>query len=410
MRIALLWLTVTAAAVAAPHPGDPGTPEHAKAADLVKKLGHPRFPVREAAARDLLDMGGAAAAALREGLRSGDEEVRSRSAALLPKAIALDWQRKADAFLADAEGKRKHDLPLLAEYEKLVGKPDAGLRKLFAGMIRTNGPLFAEAAADAKAIPKAVAARSRLLMDTHRLTDKQVKMDPAEVAAVLFVQTLAPPARQTPTWGTAVPALLLSNPGVADAVADKDTGPAFRKLLVKWAEKLPSGDTVARRSFSLAARKYPIPEAVPELVKYAKDKQADVLSVRALAVEALGKAGGLEATAALETLLTDTTDVLNFGGGGGMESYLLGDTALAALITMSKKKLSDYGLQSEVGIGFDFGDGGEGLSLSLHGFTSADARKKAVQKWKAENPTGKVEAPKAKSETPKSKETTPKKP
>jgi hypothetical protein len=383
MRTLVFLAISSAAVVAAPSPGDPGTPEHAKATDLVKQLGHPRYAIREAAAKQLLEMGGAAAAALREGQKSTDEEVRARSATLLPQAIALDWQRKADAYLADTKGTGKHDLPLLADFEKLVGKPDAEQKKLFAAMVRTNGPLLEEAAADQKAIPKALSARSRLLIETHKVGDKQVKIDPAEVAALLFVQTVSKGARDRGRGSSATaPALLLGNPGVGDAVADKDAGPAFRKLLVRWAESLPTQDTTSRRSFCLAARKYSLPEAVPELAKYAKDKQSDVLSVRALAVEGLGKAGGTEATAALESLISDTTDVLNFGGG--MESYYLGDSALAALLTMQKKKLSDYGMNHQIGIGFDFGDGGEGVSLSLHGFTSNDARKKAIQRWKDE--------------------------
>ena len=190
---------------------------------------------------------------------------------------------------------------------------------------------------------------------------------------------------------TTAPALLLSNPGVGDVVADKDAGPAFRKLLVRWAETLPPLDVISRRSFCLAARKYSLPEAVPELVKCAKDTKADVLSVRALAVEALGKAGGTEAAAALESLLSDTSDLLNFGGG--MESYYLGDIALAALVTMNKKQPSEYGLLNQVGIGFDFGDGGEGVSMTLHGFTSKDVRKKAIV-VEGREPEGEGEGPK----------------
>lgn len=378
MRTLLVALAAAALAAA----GDPGTPEYAKAAGLVKQLGHARFPVREAAAKALVEMGGPAAAALREGRTSADEEVRGRSANLLPKAIALDWQRRADAYLADPDGKPARDLPLLPAYAKLVGKPDAGLRKLFAGMLRTNGPLLAAAAADATAVPKAVAARTRVLLDTYHVGHTHVKADPAEVAALLFVQSVAAPSRNPGGVAPASPAVLLGNPGVGEAIADPDLGPAFRKLVTRWAETLPADDTVGRRSFCLAARKYALPEAVPELAKYAKDAKADALSVRVLAVEALGKAGGPDATAALESLLGDTTDVVNFGGGG--DTYVLGDSALAALITLNKKKLAEYGLRNQIGIGFDYGDGGEPVNLMLYGFSGREERTKNVRKWRAE--------------------------
>src|SRR5689334_7937144 len=122
-------LLLPVASLAAPKPGDEGTPEYKTAADLVRQLGDPKFATREAAAKKLVEMGTAAVPALRGGTTSADQEVRTRSTALLPQAQAAGWKRRADAFLADPAG--THDLPLLAEWEKPTGKPDAGSRKLF---------------------------------------------------------------------------------------------------------------------------------------------------------------------------------------------------------------------------------------------------------------------------------------
>ena len=99
------------------------------------------------------------------------------------------------------------------------------------------------------------------------------------------------------------------------------------------------------------------------------------------------KAGGAEATAALESIVTDSTDIINFNNGGG-ESYLIGDSALAALVTIHKQNRKDYGFGNEMNIGFAFGNGNrqeEIVMLSLNGFTTPEARKKAVEKWKAES-------------------------
>ena len=46
MRSAIVLLLTAAVAVADPKPAPEGTPEHEKATDLVKQLGHPRFAVR----------------------------------------------------------------------------------------------------------------------------------------------------------------------------------------------------------------------------------------------------------------------------------------------------------------------------------------------------------------------------
>jgi hypothetical protein len=410
MRAFCILCIWTTAVVAAPSPGDVGTPEYAKATDLVKQLGHARYPVREAAARQLLEMGGAAAAALREGQKATDEEVRARCATLLPQAIALDWQRKADAFLADTEGKKQHALPLLAQFTKLVGKPDTELRKLYAAMLRTNGPLLEAATGDPAAAQKAVRDRIQLLLETHQVGTKAIKIDPAELAAVLFVQALdkGNPAGAS-RWETSA-GRLLGNPGVAEAIADKTGGPAFRTLLARWADALPASDHMSQQFFCMAARKYSIPEATPALIRVAKNTQASTMMVRAPAIEALGKAGGADAVAALESILTDKSQVINFGGNRN-ETYLLGDAALAALVAIQKKNRKDYGFGNEMNIGFGFGRGPEDIvMLTLHGFPSDEARKKAVQKWQDENPKGKTVSPKAKEPGPKGKDADPKKP
>src|SRR5262245_41859011 len=115
----LLALVITAnLAAAGTKPGDEGTAENTKAAELVKELGSPRFAMRESAAKELIGMGGAAVQALRAGTKSSDEEVRNRATALLPKAVAAEWDRRASAFLADRDGQQKHELPLRAEFEK----------------------------------------------------------------------------------------------------------------------------------------------------------------------------------------------------------------------------------------------------------------------------------------------------
>src|SRR4051794_36997510 len=104
MRAMLLLFGLTTVAWAAPKPGDEGTPEFDKATALVKQLGDKRFAAREAAAKQILEMGGAAVPALLIGAKADDEEIRARSTALLPQAKAAEWRRRADAYLADKEG------------------------------------------------------------------------------------------------------------------------------------------------------------------------------------------------------------------------------------------------------------------------------------------------------------------
>ncbi|HKB06401.1 MAG TPA: hypothetical protein VKD90_29670 [Gemmataceae bacterium] len=379
MRAATLLLLSTAVAAADPKPGDEGTPAHQKAADLVKQLGHPRYATRESAAKQLLEMGPAAVPALIAGTKAEDEEVRNRSIALLPQAKTAEWKRRAAAYLADTEGKEKHDLPLLADWEKLVGKPDAGSRKLFADMVRTNGEFLEKVAADRPGAQAAITARVRALHAQVKGPKGQIKTEIGELAAVFFADAVAPPKQMN--W-SARPFVsqLLANPTFPEAVDAADTSPVIRKLLVKWIDDRPRQDYSAFQQFASLAQKKPFPEAGGPLAKMAKDKQADALSVRLVAIQALGKVGGPDAAAALAEVVPDATQAL----GGGTDDYRLGDSALAASLTMHGKRLADFGLSNSVRIGFGTGDDNEIIMLQLYGFRSQDARAKAVEKWKKE--------------------------
>jgi hypothetical protein len=378
MRAFSLLLLTAAIAIADPKPGDVGTPEHKQAGELVKQLGHPKYTIRESAAKQLLKMGPTAVVALIEGTKASDEEVRNRSAALLPQAKAAEWKRRSAAYLADAEGKQKHDLPLLAEWEKLVGKPDVGSRKIFAQMISADGEFLQAVASDKKKAAKVCNDRCKNVLAELRTAKGQIKGDLGDVAALLFLDTFAP--SQYDWSNQAYPCHLLTNPIVIETLDAADTGPALRRLLMKWAEARPAHDSYSFQRFASLVQKKPFPEAAGYLAKTATDKNADVLSTRLLAVQALGKVGGKEAAATLAGLVEDATPLFN----GSTEDYRLGDSALAASITMHGKKLADFSLTHNGGIGFSNGDGDEIVSLELHGFANADARAKAIKKWKEE--------------------------
>ena len=386
MRTTIFLLIAPLAAAAAPRPGEEGTPEYEKATALVKQLGHPRFAVREAAGKQLVEMGAAAVAALQAGAKADDEEVRARCVALLPQAKAADWKRRAVAYLADTAGKQKHDLPLLAEWETVTGKPDAGSRKLYAEMLRTSGELLDAVAANPKAARTRLTEQTGHLLNRVRSVKGQVEAEAGELAALFFVEAWsaepAPEGAGRRVRGApSTPAQLLSNPTWRKALDDAETGPVLRKLLARWAGSRAPRDYQAHQQFAMLVTKKPFPEAVPVLAAAAKSKETDVLSVRAVAIHALGKVGGPEAAAALTDLLGETTEVFQGGPSG---EYRLGDMALAGLIQMHGKKPADFGLNMNLNIGFASEPGEEAVMLSLAGFRNPEARTKAVQKWKDE--------------------------
>jgi hypothetical protein len=375
--VALALLT-TREAIAGPNPGDPGTPEFQKAAALVRQLGHQRFADREAAAKELVEMGGLAIPALRAGASADDEEVRSRSTALLPRAKAAGWKRRADAFLAEPDA--KHDLPLLADWDKLIGKPDAATRKLFAEIVRTNGDFLEEVAADRGKAAAVVATRSEHILNTMRDPKGQLKADAGDLVAVLFVDALAP-ARLS--LSETAPAFLLPNPSWADAMGSAESGPAVRKLLVRWASAQPAYSPVAKVQFADLARRKPFPEAIPILAQLAVDKANRSVVLRLLAIEALGEAGGKEAAAALAALVPDQTVAMRVGPRGDQDGPRYGDLALAASLILHGKKVTDYGLTATGHLFFP-PVGKTNIPVTVYSFPSDEARVRAVRQWEAE--------------------------
>jgi hypothetical protein len=379
VRATLLLLLVPAVGLAAPKPGDDGTPEYRAAADLVRQLGDPKFAAREAAARKLVDMGAAAVPALRAGTTSADEEVRTRSVALLPQAQAVGWKRRADAFLADPTG--KHDLPLMAEWEKLTGKPDAGSRALYADMVKGGGQLMELAATDRKAAA-ALAAQSKKLLDSMRVRGKVVEVPAGDIAAVLFVQAVlkdSPDA--TGSADRREPLYLLSNPSVAAALGAKDTGQAYRRLVLAWVDSRPATETMSALYFTLLTHRRPFPEADPVLIRLATGHKS--AQIRWVAMEALGKSRTKEATDKLTELLSDTSMMYDDLGGKDSPQQVR-DCALAALVYGGGKNPADFGLTSYVVTNFWFGGEGDEVTLHMYAFKSAADRDVGFKKWRAE--------------------------
>jgi hypothetical protein len=378
----LVTCLVPALVVSAPKPGDDGTPEYRVATDLVQDLGNSRFNVREAAAKKLLDMGAAAIPALAAGSKSADEEVRNRSTALLGQARANEWKRRADAFLADQTGKQTHDLPLLAEWEKLNGKLDAGSRKLFAGIVRADGQLLDLASRDHTAGVKALTVASSELLDPVRSKGKQLDAPAERIAALLFAEAvlkrekdaIADNSRNRPLY-------LLANPSVAKALDDKEFGPAYRRLVVAWAESRPRDEFMSGLFFALLTHRHPFAEANAHLIRLATERKNEQL--RWVAMEALGRSDRKEALAKLTELLSDKS-ALYEDLGGKDAGHHVGDCALAALVHGRAKTEEDYGLTRYMTANFWAGGEADTVTLHLCGFESAAARERGVKKWLTE--------------------------
>jgi hypothetical protein len=248
-------------------------------------------------------------------------------------------------------------------------------------MIRTSGEFLDEAATTKGT--SVLSKQASLVRERLRTGMGQLKAQPGELAALFFVDIQGTTPRLFAGGGHGTRTNigpLLANPVWSEALDAPDIGPVLRKLLVRWVEAKVARADNAGQQFAALVRTKPFPEAAAPLIRFATDKKADVLSVRVLAIEALGKVGGTEAKKTLTGLISDTTNVF----GAGEDEHRLGDAALAALVQMSGKRLADFGLDSNTGIGFANSEEDESIHLSLYGFRTSDARTKAIQKWKDE--------------------------
>ena len=378
----LLVILLPAPLLAGPKPGDEGTPEYQAASDLVRRLGDAKFATREEAARKSVDMGTAAVPALTAGTKSADEEVRTRSTALLPKAVAVGWKRRAEAFLADPGARR--DLPLLAEWEKLTGTPDAGSRKLYAQVLAAQGSLLDPAAADKKLGAAALAARAMELPTVAQVQAKsRSRSRPGTWPAVLFrpglLEGTDPARRERRPDGSAVPT---RQPGDPRGPRRHGGGPGDPPAGGRVVRSRPADDIWAGQYFALLAYRRPFPEAAPILVRLATKR--NMVQIRVVAMEALGKAGSAAAVRALKELLDDASAM-----HGDLTDKDVGHQVqlrLAALVHGSGKDPKAYKLKELASASLFFGGTADTdtITVRILGFASKADREAGIKKWRDE--------------------------
>jgi HEAT repeats len=378
LAVAILAFVPRPAPAADPKPGDEGTPEYQKASELIRDLGHARFAVREAAGRRLLEMGGAAVPALHAGTGSKDAEVRARCMALIPQARVVEWTRRGDAYRADTDGKHKHDLPLLADWERLTGPPDAGSRALFADVLRAEGDFLEVVAADRRRACARCAARCQAVLERVQGPKGQFPADAGELVAMLFVDAMDPVWLGLPS--PPMPAELLRNPALADALSAPATGPAIGRLLAKWVGAHPEIDPRPRAEFADLARRKPFREAAPALIELANDANTRYPVIRRLAIEALGAVGGRDAATALAELVPEGNDYYT---RAWERNRTVGDQALAASLILHGKKPEDFGLRA-VSSSMSRPWGNEYIPVTTYEFPTAEARDEALRRWQDE--------------------------
>ena len=371
-----LLLAAGAAPAAAPAPLSQADQE--KARQLVRQLGDRSYEARTLASRQLFKMGLSVKDVLLEGSKDADPEVRRRCRELLPAVLEADRLARIDAFVADKEGKKDHDLPGWRRFRQVAGA-DAEARKLFVEMQKGESCTFL---IDVDKSPghagELCYARCQHMQEklygrfrTGIATTDHTPVTLAEMAAVMLVAS--DPKVQMPNFSSYMVGNFLYQQVARNALSGNKPTP-FRKLVLAWIERQLGDDNGLQYALNMAVN-LELKECLDIAVKAAKEKKVKGQGLGAV-LTTLGKMGGKEHMPLLEAQLSDTTVIGNFGINRGSGTTEVRDAALAMLVHMTKQSHKDYG--------FLFADANAGLMFNavFLGFSNNAQRDKAHRKWK----------------------------
>jgi hypothetical protein len=363
----LLWLTFT------PLAADPTSDPVA----LVKQLGSADFAEREAAQKELRELGTKAELALKVGLKSEDPEVRGRAAQLLVTIRNDALNRLVKTF--DPAGTAEPDHPIWKRYKAIAGN-DEPARRLFAEIIRdpcrlrlldiaeTNpdkvGALYEQHVKQIGAnIQKGLeyqqqrfgrgnARGARFAPDVFGGDDPTPT--PADVAVAYHLGTFPITAKAfpDPQWeqwavscggeeGMAVFGNAFQQ-GLDFPYRRTPTAPAFARLFAGWPAVRRNPGSIA---YGLAfARIGEVAEALPTARTIAADGKEPV-RVRVETIPILGVFGEAKDESLVATLLDDKTVIgqCKYGPAQKEAQVQARDIALATLLVMRGKDPGDFG-------------------------------------------------------------------
>jgi hypothetical protein len=372
-----------------------GKDDLARATKLVGQLGDPLFASREKAQRELMDMGRKALAPLATGAaESADPEVRLRCRKLIPAARADDFQARVDTFLADTEGKYKHDLPGLDLFFTTAGRNDTA-RKLYLDILKSeeNRRVLADVEGDKGVLATVVANRAFELYNRQYqrqhlavgfngqvITTTGVttgnKPTTLDVLTLLIVDTKSAPdktQRRSITYSPAYTMQIVQD-FRTEAMGNTPTAEVIRTVVGHWLDtKTEAQDLYYGMNF--LANSNQKEQAIRAATKLLDLKGAAPSSYRGMAISTLARLGGADTVGLLLPYLKDESVCIRFqpAPNVGILDVQTRDVALAAVVHATGQKLADYGFQTRGAT--------PTISYSSQWFDTDEARTQGLKKW-----------------------------
>jgi hypothetical protein len=306
----------------------------AHAQQLVAQLGSSSYGLREAATNELARLGWQARPALEEGLKDPHPEIRLRVRRILSLIREDDFQRAVAALLADDDGAEDHPLPLWPAFRTTIGK-DRTARELFVEMLRAEGGLMAEAAAEPRRAAAGLAQRCEQLQIESAAQDREIAS--GSLAAVLFIAS-----DERVPLANGIDSLLYrfcSHSGVTKALEPADDPAPMRKLLGAWVASARGGYYSLR-----IAMEHDMPEGLTAAGKLLDSKSEAYY--RQYAILTFAKLGTPIDIPRLEELLADATLCSTHTVDDVTYTTQFRDLALVAVLHLSGEDPVRYGFTS----------------------------------------------------------------
>lgn len=312
-------------------------------AELVKRLGDPRFVVRKRATDQLIELGIRAVPSLEKGVQSSDREIRFRCRIALERVREFDFQRRLRAFAAGQDAQESYELPSWPRFRHDVGD---GLeaRRLFVEMQQSEPALLLALERDPDKAGDALAERLEQLQVASQGGSKSAAVGLGTVATLLFVANACRPAESAGLAAYDVSGYLRQD-AFASAMQSGPQQDVLRKLLTAWIERAQSWEGFHA---VLLAMQYNIPQGLIPAQRLLEGETGDPNQsvYRGFALQTFARFGNASHIPIVEPYLEDASPyggALSFSDKAKYQTQVR-DIALATLVFLVDGDPKKFGL------------------------------------------------------------------
>ena len=332
----------------------------------VRRLGSPKFSIREDATQKLLGCGWVALPILEVASQSGDREVRDRSRRII---ALIRVRRRADRLEAFKAGRPMDAalgyLPGWRSFSKSYGD-NRESRQVFSEMLESEWSLL-KAIYSSNESPSPV--RRLLAERLYRLQLQGYRK--YSMGTMLSIYVIAADFPDDVSIHRQLSGFCLQHPELRAALNSTARRPLVRKIVGAWvaaASRLSVNVDVCL----LTAMRFQLPEGTIAAER-ALENAATTLTIKNRAMQALAKLGDKSKSRILEPLLEDAT-VLR---GNAKRKRQIRDVALACLMYMHGHDVSKIGVRIATTSTHEL------FEYNSLGFDSDAEREQAMQHWLA---------------------------